>query len=62
MKSPRRTMRRELEGAVRPHIDLEQDTPELVALVREGIESRHTVHKQGDIQKILTRVRARLGR
>ena len=41
-----------------PEIDLEKDTPELAALVREGIDSRHTTHKNGDIQKILARVRS----
>lgn len=43
-------------------IDLEKDTPELAALVRKGIESRHTVYKNGDIHKILGRVRSHLGK
>jgi putative addiction module CopG family antidote len=42
----------------RPGIDLEQDTPELAALVRQGMNSRHTTHKSGDIRKILARVRS----
>ena len=46
---------------IRPEIDLEQDTPELAALVREGMESRHSTHKDGDIHRILTRVRSRVG-
>ena len=45
----------------RPEIDLEEDTPELAALVREGKESRHRTHKKGDIQKILARVRSHVG-
>jgi hypothetical protein len=36
---------------------LEQDSSELAALVREGMDSRQTKHKNGDIQKILARVR-----
>ena len=45
----------------RPELDLEQDSPELAALVREGMDSRHTRHKNGDIQKILARVRSQVG-
>jgi putative addiction module CopG family antidote len=45
----------------RPEIDLEQDTPELAALVREGMDSRHKAHKNGDIQKILAKVRSHVG-
>ena len=44
-----------------PEIDLEQDTPELAALVREGIGSRHTTHKNGDIQRILAKARSYAG-
>lgn len=43
-------------------MDLEQDTPELAALIREGFAGPHSVHKRGDIQKILGRVRNRLGK
>jgi putative addiction module CopG family antidote len=46
----------------RPEIDLEQDTPELAALVRQGMDSRHTTHKNDDIRKILARVSSRLGK
>ena len=46
----------------RPEIDLEQDTPELAALVRQGVDSRHSIHKSGDIGKILSRVRSSLGK
>jgi hypothetical protein len=47
--------------ARRPEIDLEKDTPELAALVREGMDSRHKTHKNGDIQKILAKVRSHVG-
>jgi antitoxin ParD1/3/4 len=43
-----------------PEIDLEENTPELAALVREGMNSRHPTHKHGDIQKILAKVRSRV--
>ena len=43
-------------------LDLEEDSPELAALIREGIKSRHNPHRKGDIRKLLTRVRQRLGR
>jgi len=45
-----------------PELDVEQDTPELAALLREGVESRHVRHKRGDILKILARTRAKLAR
>jgi hypothetical protein len=45
----------------RPELDLEQDSPELAALVRKGVDSRHKIHRNGDIQKILARVRTRVG-
>ena len=45
----------------RPAIDLEEDTPELAELLREGMRSRHKTHKKGDIQKILATVRSQLG-
>jgi putative addiction module CopG family antidote len=45
----------------RPEIDVEQDTPELAALVRQGMNSRHTPHKNGDIRRILAKVRSSLG-
>jgi antitoxin ParD1/3/4 len=40
------------------HPDLELDTPELAALVRQGVESRHVSHKRGDIRKMLAKVKA----
>ena len=44
----------------RPEIDLEQDTPELAALVHEGVESHHRIHKNGDVRRILAKVRSNL--
>ena len=43
------------------NFDPEQDTPELAALIREGMNSRYTVHKKGDIRKMLLKVRRDLG-
>jgi len=40
-------------------LDLEQDSPELAALIREGINSRHTPHRKGDMRKLLDRFRTR---
>ena len=34
-------------------LDLEQDTPELAALIREGMNSRHSPHRRGDVRKLL---------
>ena len=42
-------------------LDLEEDSPELAALVREGVRSRHTPHRKGDVRKLLDRVRQRSG-
>jgi hypothetical protein len=39
---------------------LEQDAPALAARVRCGMDSRHVLHKNDDIRKILDRVRLRL--
>ena len=36
-------------------LDLEKDTPELAALIREGRNSRHTPHRKGDVRKLLDR-------
>ncbi len=44
-----------------PASDLEEDTLELAALVREGRRSRHVLHKKGDIRKMLAEVHSRLG-
>jgi antitoxin ParD1/3/4 len=41
-----------------PHgLDLDEDTPELAALVREGVESPHAPHHNGDVRKLLDRFR-----
>jgi len=40
-------------------LNLEEDSPELVALIREGVNSRHTPHRKGDVRKLLDRVRQR---
>jgi antitoxin ParD1/3/4 len=37
--------------------NLEEDTPELAALIREGRDSRHTQHRRGDIVRLLDRFR-----
>jgi putative addiction module CopG family antidote len=43
-----------------PHsLDLEEDSPELAALIREGAQSRHTPHRKGDVRKLLGRFRQR---
>ncbi len=42
--------------------DLEEDSPELAALIREGVRSRHTPHRKGDVRKLLARARQRLRR
>jgi putative addiction module CopG family antidote len=42
-----------------PGLDLDKDTPELEVLIREGLNSRHTPHRKGDIRKLLSRVRKR---
>ena len=44
-----------------PALDLEQDTPELAALIRESTHNRHILHKKGDIRKMLAKVHSRLG-
>ena len=41
------------------HLNLEEDTPELADLIREGLNSRHTPHSKGDVRKLLDRVRNR---
>ncbi len=42
-----------------PRLNLDKDTPELAALIREGVKSRHTAHRKGDVRKLLERVRSR---
>jgi putative addiction module CopG family antidote len=44
-----------------PALDLEQDTPELAALICQGRRSRHVLHERGDIRKMLAKVHSRLG-
>jgi antitoxin ParD1/3/4 len=40
-------------------LNLEEDTPELAVLVREGVRSRHTPQRKGDVRKLLGGVRQR---
>jgi putative addiction module CopG family antidote len=40
-------------------LSLEEDSPELAALIREGVRSRHTPHRKGDARKLLDRFRRR---
>jgi putative addiction module CopG family antidote len=42
-----------------PDLNLDEDTPELAALVREGLNSRHIPHRKGDVRKLLNRFRQR---
>ena len=44
-----------------PTLNLDEDTPELAALMREGLNSRHTPHRTGDVRKLLHRFRQRSG-
>lgn len=41
-------------------LNVEEDTPELAALIHEGLNSRHTPHRKGDIRKLLNRSSQRL--
>jgi antitoxin ParD1/3/4 len=41
------------------NLDLEEDSPELAALVRDGMRSRHTPHRKGDVRRLLARLRQR---
>jgi antitoxin ParD1/3/4 len=43
----------------RAFLNLDEDTPELAALIREGLNSRHTPHRKGDVRKVLDRFRQR---
>ena len=40
-------------------LNLEEDSPELATLIREGVNSRHAPHRKGDVRRILARVRQR---
>ena len=42
-----------------PSLNLEQDTPELAALIREGVRSHHTPHRRGDVRRLLDRFKQR---
>ena len=41
------------------NLNLEEDSPELAALVREGVRARHTRHRKGDVGRLLDRFRQR---
>jgi antitoxin ParD1/3/4 len=41
-------------------LNVEEDSPELAELIRVGIRSRHSLHRKGDIRKLLDRFRRRL--
>jgi antitoxin ParD1/3/4 len=41
------------------NLDLEEDTPELAALIREGVKTRHTPHRKGDVRRLLEQFRQR---
>lgn len=43
-------------------LDLEEDSPELAAFIRQGVRSRHAPHRKGDVRKLLDRARQRLHR
>ena len=40
-------------------LNLDEDTPELAVLIREGLNTPHTPHRKGDARKLLERVRVR---
>ena len=40
-------------------LNLDEDTPELAALIREGVNSRHKPHRRGDIRKLSDRFQQR---
>jgi putative addiction module CopG family antidote len=40
-------------------LNLEHDTPELAALIREGVRSRHVPHRKRDVRRLLGRFRQR---
>ncbi len=42
-----------------PSLNLDEDTPELAALICEGLNSDHTPHRKGDVRKLLDRFRQR---
>ncbi len=40
-------------------LNLEEDSPELASLIREGIRGHHLPHRKGDVRKLLDRFRQR---
>ena len=40
-------------------LSLDEDTPELAALIGQGLNSRHTAHRKGDVRRLLNRFRQR---
>ena len=42
-----------------PSLNLDEDTPELAALIGQGLNSRHTAHRKGDVRRLLSRFRQR---
>ncbi len=40
-------------------LNLEEDSPELAALIREGMRSGHRPHRNGDVRRLLNRFRRR---
>jgi antitoxin ParD1/3/4 len=40
-------------------LDLDQDSPELAALIREGVRSGHAPHRKGDVRRLLEQFRQR---
>jgi putative addiction module CopG family antidote len=43
-------------------LNLEQDSPELAAIMRTGMEKNHRVHRKGDVRKLLARFRNASGK
>jgi putative addiction module CopG family antidote len=43
-------------------LNLDKDTPELAALISEGVKSRHIPHRKGDVRRLLDRSRQRARR
>jgi putative addiction module CopG family antidote len=40
-------------------LNLDDDTPELAALIGQGLNSRHTPHRKGEVRRLLSRFRQR---
>jgi len=41
-------------------LNVEEDSPELAELIRDGVRSRHTLHRKGEVRKLSNRFRRRL--